>query len=342
MTDLPATPPIESVDARVSSERAWKIAQLAAVLASSIEPRERISSGFRSEPQIASVSLDPLYAGALKRAESLLDWAEGNWGPVHAYRLFEESEILTEEQILNVFKEVEWPDLKSKQPVMDLMAESRTYFEDELGLHERIEDLGSSPAILNLLRDLDAAITAVLRQWLRKQGEIDAYCSSVKTGMLGILKKRVTRLRAQLPKASISTILNAIDTATSACEADGKADIESVRQFTEELKVDFEAQTRDLFPSGGTLERFIEQIHRDRFLAWCFPDPPKNSRAEKVYRPYEIFLHCVKRNWFSDKLVIDARSLELRATLGPLADLRQPYPEVFLETISEEITAAHG
>lgn len=304
--------------------------------------RERVDTGLRGEPRIASASLDPFYAAALKRAETMLDWTEGNWGKVHAYQLFTEGEIRTEEQILNVFAGTKWTGLKSKQPVMDLMAESYTYFVAEIRLHEQLENLGSSPAILDLLRDLDAAITSVLRQWLRKQGEIDAYCASVRTGMLGILQRRVSRLRAQLPKASIAAILKAIDLATSDCESDAQIDIEAVRRFTDELKTDFEAATQDLFPSGGPLERFSVQIERDRYFGWCFPAPSEASRAEKVYRPHEIFLHCAKRGWLADKLVTDSSLLASRTAFGPPADLRKPYPDDFSATLSEEIAAVHN
>lgn len=119
------------------SDRAWKIAQLAAVLVQTFNQKERGPRGLKVNPRLASKELDSYYAAALKRADILLSWAEGRGGDVHAYQLFEEGERLTEAQIMKIFKGVGWDGVKSKQPVMDLMDSLRGDFEEHLETFRR-------------------------------------------------------------------------------------------------------------------------------------------------------------------------------------------------------------
>lgn len=63
-------------------DRAWKIAQLAANLVSKLDLYERAPLGLKVNPQLTTKELDPVFAAALKRADSLLSWAEGQSGVV--------------------------------------------------------------------------------------------------------------------------------------------------------------------------------------------------------------------------------------------------------------------
>ena len=88
--------------------------------------------------ELSAASYDDLFDDALRRAQrtlALMDGGAFNDGrdpEVHAYQLFEEGEILSEEDIMTRFKEFSWAGLSSKQPVMTLMKELRELFDAHL------------------------------------------------------------------------------------------------------------------------------------------------------------------------------------------------------------------
>jgi hypothetical protein len=121
------------------SERAWKLAQLAVTLVSNLL-KESPPHGMPVNPRLSKNELDPLFAAALKRADSLLSWAEGKGGDIYAYQLFEEDFIKTELELVEIFKTWNWDGLKSKQPIMDLMRDIRLQLEEQLRTEQELYD----------------------------------------------------------------------------------------------------------------------------------------------------------------------------------------------------------
>ncbi len=327
--------PVASGTEAISRERAWKIAQLAAVLASSGEIRESSHRLVNAGSRIASPSLDTFYAAALKRAETLLDWAEGRWGKMYAYQFFDEGKIYTETQILAVFSHTGWEDLSSKQPIINLMRQIRGEFKEQIRLHQSLDELGNGQVLLEFLHDLDASIDSTLEDWFGKHEHVTSYCESVRVEMREILKRCAEGVQTQLPKAAATEILDAINRHIKDDLPEGETDVRTVQNFVEELKMSFAGQTQSLFPSGSGLERIHAQLEREKFREWCFPQPPKKSRAERLYRAYEIFLHCAVNRWCDDRLIKNSGSLRIQSIPSPPIDLRSPNFEMFRQTFPE-------
>jgi len=149
-------------------DRAWKIAQLAATLAGNFDPPQRGSQDVINNPGIAEKNLDPYFAAVLKRAETLLSWAEGKWEDIHAYQLFEEGKILTAEKIADRFKEVSWEDIHSKTTVAERMVGIRQAFDDDFKAQGDFYDFINSGA---LALNVESALTAVFEESFGKPFE---------------------------------------------------------------------------------------------------------------------------------------------------------------------------
>jgi len=109
------------------AERAKKAAQrvdrrdIAALAARLVETQlasDVPSHGSEDRASLDSAIYDDLFLGAMRRARKLL---EGNGDDVHAEQLFDEGQVLTEERICEVFKEVGWPKLGSIVSVRRLL-----------------------------------------------------------------------------------------------------------------------------------------------------------------------------------------------------------------------------
>lgn len=315
-------PPTQIVGT-ASSDRAWKIAQLAATLASSAQIPESPVGASISGPRIASSMMDSYYAAALKRAETILDWAEGKWGELHAYQIFDKGEVLTEDDIMHVFNRHQWAGLKAKTPVINLMAEIRRRFEEDLSRQETFYALGSSPAVFELVQEIEKAIDATFARWLGTREKGDAYTESVRREVRDLLETRLLGLEVKLPKKVANGFLEAFDVGTLDLEQDAKADLEAIRRFIAELKSAFAEQTQSLFHSSGEVEHFYSQQNRISFFDRCF-EPVTNRPADRVYRPYEIFLYCAENGWFREKLITDSSTLDIHSIPGPAVHLQRP------------------
>ena len=112
--------------------RAFRLAQVAASLMSS-----RVQHFFQQgHPRdLTDPAWDLEFNSALKRAEMLMSSTIERDSDIHAYQVFREGDVLTEEQIAAEFKLIEWDGLKSKQPITnllsDLHAKMREHFELE-------------------------------------------------------------------------------------------------------------------------------------------------------------------------------------------------------------------
>ena len=245
--DEKKAPPRIAVD-----DRPWKLAKLAATLSSNLELKERSISGLAVNTRLAAREFDPYFAAALKRADDILSWAEGKGGDIHAYQIFEEGSKLTENQIVEGFKRVSWPGLKTKQPIMDLMRDVLSLFEDEL------------------------------------RAEEESYQKIIGIG--------VPELQSALKQAIITAFEK------HACCKIQKADHQT-QHIVEDLTAPVDERLYEHFAQGESVEHFFHLREEQAFLAWCFPDPPPGSRAERLYRPHEIFRRCASRGWFIEKLI---------------------------------------
>jgi len=162
----------------VASERAWKVAQLAAVLVQTSKPGERAPAGLEVNPRLTSKELDPYFAAALKRADLLLSWAEGHEGCVHAYQLFQEGDRLTEEQVKEVFREANWNRLMSKDPVMNFMKALRDRFDEQLE-SLRIDCSQADEDVRVLQEEVDEAISTAFANY--SGGSVETMPSDIRS-----------------------------------------------------------------------------------------------------------------------------------------------------------------
>ncbi len=109
------------------TESSFRLASLAATLMSD-RLRELRNHGLQVDLSDSKWNIE--FEGALQRANMLLRQASERNFDLFAYQVFQEGRIMTEEEITNAFKQVAWYGLKSKQPVMDLMADLKFEMED--------------------------------------------------------------------------------------------------------------------------------------------------------------------------------------------------------------------
>jgi hypothetical protein len=124
---------IETLKHKVLDDRNWKIAQLAATLATRYnldlgkpggEPEQLIRNAI---PNGESDSYyDGFYLGLLQRAADLLTKAEQGFESryVYADELFEHGKFYSCQQIADTLKKVKWPDMKSRNSVEKFINET--------------------------------------------------------------------------------------------------------------------------------------------------------------------------------------------------------------------------
>jgi len=110
------------------SERAWKIAQLAATLAARYpvppgQPQDGVSE--RGDSTLARNEADPqldrFYISLLRRAEFLLNFAGARFGQLHAADLFDPRYRYTVKEITKRFEQAGWAGLTSENSVRSLL-----------------------------------------------------------------------------------------------------------------------------------------------------------------------------------------------------------------------------
>jgi hypothetical protein len=325
-----------------NNDRGWKIAQLAATLASAANIREGGVAGLQLNPHIASPELDSFYAAALKRAETMLDWAEGHYGNVYAYQLFEEATVHTEEDILAEFKNAGWPGLSSKQPVMDLMRDIHNSFDVELKAHETLTELGSSASLVSFLANLGRAVDEAVGRSLNETLNGAEHAKGIQHGLHEIIRVVASRMQLQTPRAVVDAALDILDSALGErCKESSERDVQELLRFTEELKSALREQAPELLPNSGVVERLYAHRQREEFFLWCFePTSPEGSRAQRCYRPHEIFRRCAARNWFDAKLIRHSGHLTLPKMPGPPLDLQREEYRLFKHECARG-TSAH-
>lgn len=109
-------------------ERAWKVAQLAATLATrySMPMDNRHLTGeafidYQLEDGEDSLALDAFYLGLTARAETLLAMAEKRTGFVYAYQFFERGRHYTFSEMETVFTKCDWNGLTSENSIRNLV-----------------------------------------------------------------------------------------------------------------------------------------------------------------------------------------------------------------------------
>ncbi|MEA3188515.1 MAG: hypothetical protein QOD99_2345 [Chthoniobacter sp.] len=126
--------PAESTES--ISDRAWKTANLAAILAARYpvphgQPSHSVSADgdwtlVRNE---ADPELDGFYLSLLRRAQFLLAHAEARIGQIHAWQLFDPRRRFTVTETLREFKKAGWRGLTSENSVRTLLNEIRQQIE---------------------------------------------------------------------------------------------------------------------------------------------------------------------------------------------------------------------
>jgi len=121
-------------------DRAWKIAQLAATLAT------RYTSEFKPEGGApgkqfgtdyyqggeADPRFDEFYQCLINRAEDLLDRASGKLGYVFAFELFFPGRSYSLNEASGIFTQVKWPKLKDRKTVEKLINDIQTSIKTEM------------------------------------------------------------------------------------------------------------------------------------------------------------------------------------------------------------------
>ena len=152
------------------AERAKKVAQrfdrrdiaaLAANLVATQLASDVLSHGSEDRVSFDSANYDDLILGAMQRASKLL---RGNGDDVHAEQLFNEGQVLTEEGIFEIFKEVGWPKLGSVVSVRRLLLAAADWVAEHLHKMEgQMEQHHTGvPQILRFLDTLDCFCSAEL------------------------------------------------------------------------------------------------------------------------------------------------------------------------------------
>jgi hypothetical protein len=240
----------ESVTPTDAGERAWKIAQLAAVLAQA-DLKGPSPVQLQLHSRLASKGLDSHFAAALKRADMLLSWAEGKQENVHAYQLFEEGETFTKLRITDIFKNAGWSSLKAKASVTNLMESLLKKCEEDLQ-DRRLNCTKAAEDVLLLRDTIDEAIVGAFEDYMS--------CSR------GPMPPSIQGCCDELRSCVMEKLSNGLD---------------------------------GQFHRG----RWVELCNEEAFFKWCFPEPTAGDRAERLYRPYEIFRRCAARGWETAKLV---------------------------------------
>ena len=126
MSKTTETEAAEAIE-KTTELRAYRIAQVAATLMSS-RVQYFLNQGHPRDFTDATWDLE--FTSALKRAEMLIAGTKARDIDIHAYQVFREGDVLTEEQIADEFKRVDWSGLKSKTPVINLMRSLRGWMEE--------------------------------------------------------------------------------------------------------------------------------------------------------------------------------------------------------------------
>lgn len=320
-----------------NGERAWKVARLAATLATAQIVQRSSDQQNHSFP---SKNFDRFCVEVLWKAKKILDGAEGRLGEIHAYQLFEEGKIYTEEKILNVFFAAGWQGLSSKRPIINLMADIRSKFEDELSGGEIVSNLYSASGLLPaLLKDLHSQIDSVRSKWVSDEFVTEAHSNAVKGKAFEILKQKAIDYEAKFPKNFSTTIEKLAGIVVESIAPTISNEIQTAfTQFIGELKTSLEETVPEIFREGGSVERFYNDMEARMFFTWCFPEPPESSRAKRTYRPYEIFLRCAERRWKSNILVQDSDVSDLRVMPAPSADVSKQKYSIFRRHLEGALT----
>jgi hypothetical protein len=123
-------PRADQPDPETISDRQWKIAQLAATLATRYAvPHGQSHIAKRTDPAWTLIAneadprLDPFYISLLRRAEFLLIGAGARWGQLHAEELFDPADHYTVKEITREFQLAGWAGLESVNSVKKLLAD---------------------------------------------------------------------------------------------------------------------------------------------------------------------------------------------------------------------------
>jgi hypothetical protein len=129
--------------------RAFRLAQLAASLMSS-----RVQHFYQQgHPRdLTDPTWDLEFNSALKRAEMLIRSIEERDVDIHAYQIFREGDVLTEERIADDFKRVGWAGLSSKQPVTKLMRTLRGWMEEHFAKETALNPFNNDQEISEAMR----------------------------------------------------------------------------------------------------------------------------------------------------------------------------------------------
>ena len=152
-------PKADEVAIKAIELRAFRLAQVAASLMSS-----RVQHFFQQgHPRdFTDETWDLEFNSALKRAEMLMRSTMERDSDIHAYQVFREGDVLTEEQIADEFKRVLWAGLKSKLPITNLMRELKVlmekHFEDEAAHNPFSDNQEPSDALKEVASYLEALI----------------------------------------------------------------------------------------------------------------------------------------------------------------------------------------
>jgi hypothetical protein len=113
------------------------------VVAKIIRDRLRYSGvRIRKPPELSPLSgpeLDQLFASAMYRAQQLLIAPEQDRRIVWAEQLFEPEDILSENEIFETFRKHNWPNLKGRPSVVELMTDVDNWFYTHYGYLGRVD-----------------------------------------------------------------------------------------------------------------------------------------------------------------------------------------------------------
>lgn len=83
-----------------------------------------------------------------------------------------------------------------------------------------------------------------------------------------------------------------------------------------------------ILPPGASVEGDDSYQRARLFFAWCFSKPTNNERAERLFRPHEIFRRCAARSWCDERLITSRKKLNPSSMPFPPHDLNR---EVFTD-----------
>jgi len=114
--------------------------------------RVRIRKPREMDP-LSHEEFDQLFASAMYRAQKLLTAPEQDRRIVWAEQLFAPEDTLSENEIFNTFERFKWPNLKSRDPVIQLMTEVDNWFSSHLRNLEQVDRVENRTREAERVRD---------------------------------------------------------------------------------------------------------------------------------------------------------------------------------------------